>query len=202
MNTLTNTIRPITNKANTPKYIHLKEILLAEYVFIFQINKGYHVKDISQCNRKHQLLFQKIENKQQELNLMSIDSIFSIILAEVTQEVLLGKVSSFYQFTSLKNTIDDIDLIIQPDFLKFKFHDFIHHLLYRDIAKKKLYKGNIDCNKMYYLKNENDEIVYYSIYEQRSLQEMLYQKLELDIDIAKSCIKKDKAHICLRIRYI
>ncbi len=201
MNTISNPIREIVFKEDMPKYIHLKGRIFAEYIFIFQINKAYQVNDISRLHSKHQLLFQKLENKPQELNLMMIDSIFSTILAELAQEVLIGKVSSFHQYASLKNTIDDVDLLIQPNFLKFKFHDFINHLLYRDIAKKKLYKGNIDCIKMYYLKNENDEIIYYSIYEQWSLQEMLYQKLELDIDMAKSCIKKDKAHVCLRIQF-
>ena len=201
MNILYNTIHPIVNEAGSPKYIHLKEKLLAEYVLIFQINKAYDVKDISQFHSKHQLLFQKLENRHQELNLMMIDSIFSTVLADLAQEVLLGKVSSLHQYISLKNAADYVDLFIQPKLLKFKFHDFIHHILYQDLAKKKPFKGNIDCNKVYYLKDETNEINYYSMYEQKSLYEILYQKLQLDIDMAKSCIKKDKAHVCLRIHF-
>ena len=72
-------------------FIPLNKKVLAEYVFVFKVNDAYNMTDLTQVNAKHQLLIQRLDNKNQQLNLMFVDSVFFNILSDVVLEVLLNK---------------------------------------------------------------------------------------------------------------
>ena len=76
-------------------FIHLKGKIFGEYNFIYHINDGYNPKDLSSFHAKHQLLFQKISDRTAQTNLMIVDSVFPIILADIVLEVFLKKVRHF-----------------------------------------------------------------------------------------------------------
>ena len=46
----------------------------------------------------------------------------------------------------------------------------------------------MDIDKVYYLKNPKGELLYYRIYEQRELQDFLFEKLNLKIELEESYI--------------
>lgn len=79
-------------------FIPLNNKVLAEYLFVFKVNDAYTITDLTQLYAKHQLLIQRLDNKNQQLNLMFVDSIFFNILSDVVLEVLLNKVHSFKQY--------------------------------------------------------------------------------------------------------
>ncbi|MBK9330957.1 MAG: HpaII family restriction endonuclease [Ignavibacteria bacterium] len=194
-------ISPKPTNKYTPNYIHLKRITFAEYNFIYHINDGYSINDLSKFSNKTQLLFQKISSKVMQMNLMIVDSIFPLLLADVVLDTFLKGVSSFHQYTVSKDKIIISDTEFGSEYLKYKFWYFIHHLLYSDIAGKKIYKGEIDSSNIYYLKNDKNEIQYFSILEQNQLQELMFHKMNLEIVSEKSFTAKDKANICFRIFY-
>ncbi len=186
---------------NQQNFVHLKGLIFAEYNFIYHINDGYFVTDLSKFRNKTQLLFQKISNKIMQLNLMIVDSIFPILLADVVLDTFLKGVSSFHQYTISKNKIIINDTEFDSEYLKYKFLYFIHHLLFSDIASNKIYKGEIDPSKIYYHRNDKNEIQYFSIFEQNQLQDLMFQKMNLEIVSNKSFITNGEANICFRIIY-
>jgi len=189
------------NISHQPNFIHLKDKIFAEYNFIFHINDGYLINALSNFNSKDQLLFQKIKSKTLQLNLMMVDSIFPLILADVTLEVFLNGIRSFHEYAQLKNKIVINDLKLECNYLEYKFKNFIHYLLFSDIASQTTFKGIINLDRVYYLKNKIEELKYYSIFEQKEIQELLYINARLEINIDKSFINDDKANICLTIRF-
>lgn len=92
-----------------PVFIHLKEKVFAEYKIIYHINDGYAIKELSRFSSKHQLLFQKFSNKIQQMNLMYVDSIFPIHLADVALELFFNRVSAFRSYGFLEKKFVVID---------------------------------------------------------------------------------------------
>lgn len=153
MNLTAPTFSLILNETRQPKFIHLKGVTFAEYNFVYHINDGYTIKHLSKFNDKHQLLFQKISSKVKQMNLMIVDSIFPILLAGVVLEIFMNGVSSFHEFTISKNKILISNTEFDRDYLKYKFKKFIHYLLFSNIASEEVCKGNIEIDKIYYLKD-------------------------------------------------
>jgi hypothetical protein len=88
----------------------------------------------------------------------------------------------------------------ESQYLEYKFMDFIHFMLYSNIASTTPFNGETDLNRIYCLKSINKEIEYFSIYEQFALKKKLLDDLILFIDYAKSTIVGDTARLCLKIQ--
>lgn len=182
-------------------FIILKNITFAKYFFIYKVNEAYSIKKLLNFHSKHQLLFQKLESKNQHLNLMFVDSVFANILADVTLEVFLNKTNSFSRYSTSKIKIKLVAEKDESRYFKYKFFRFIHMLLYSNIASNNIFKGQEFFDRVYCLKNKFGEIDYFSIYEQTILQEKLLNELKLDIDISSSSISKQEVKLCLKISY-
>jgi hypothetical protein len=182
-------------------FTHLKGKVFAEFNIVYHINDGYAIKRLTDIQSKHQLLFQKFGSKIQQMNLMLVDSLFPIHLADAALETFLNGVSSFREYTFLKKDFIVIDTKMDVKFFRKKFFDFFLLLLYSNIASEVVCKGEFQSDHVYYLKNRSNEIYYYSIYEQRELQEMLFEKLLLEIDLNKSSISKQETNLCFRISF-
>jgi hypothetical protein len=180
-------------------FITLGNRYFAEYVFIFRINDAYSINELSKFHGKHQLLFQKLEKKNQQLNLMFVDSVFSNILADVTLEVFLNGINSFNQYSSSKNKIKLVDEKDERQYFKYKFYNFIHMLLYSSIASNSIFNGEIFSDRIYCLKNKFGKIEYFSIYEQANLQLKLLDELNLKIDFESSSVSNQEVKLCLNI---
>lgn len=195
----TQSFSPSLINTTQPNFIHLKNKTFAEYNFTYHINDGYSVKELTKFNDRNQLLFQKINSKVMQMNLMMVDSVFPLLLSEVVISVFLDKSESFQEYIDEKKSIFISNKEYDSELLKYKFRQFIHYLLFSDIFSKNVFNGNIDSNKVYYIKDENRELKYYSTFEQNELQELMFQKMKLEIDLKKSIIRKDEVEICLRI---
>ena len=180
-------------------FIHLKGKVFAEYKIIYHINDGYAIKELNRFSSKYQLLFQKFNSKIQQVNLMYVDSIFPIHLADVALEVFLNRITSFQGYASLEKQFIVIDNQRDVFYFRRKFYDFILHLLFSNIAANKFFNEEIERDNIYYLKNELSEIEYYSFYRQRELQAILFDKMLLQINLDSSFIKKQDLVLCLTL---
>lgn len=199
MNTSTQTFSPFLRETTQPNFIHLKNITFAEYNFIYHINDGYNVKELTKFNDKNQLLFQKISNKVMQMNLMMVDTVFPLLIADVVMAVFLEKFVTFQEYADAKKKIFLCDKEYDSELLEYKFRQFIHYLLFSDIFSKKVFKGTINSDNVYYLKDENGELKYYTFYEQNELQEIMFHKMKLEIDLKKSFLRKEEVEISLKI---
>jgi hypothetical protein len=184
-----------------PTFLPLTHKTFAEYTFVYRINDGYSINEISKITNKHQLLFQKLESKNQQLNLMFVDSAFASILADVALEVCIGSISSFSQYVISKNKIKVVDEKEEDRFFKFKFCNFIYLLLYSDISSKTVFNGETFTVSVYCLKNKFGELEYFSIYEQSKLQLKLLEELNLQIDFHASSVVNEETKLHLIIKY-
>lgn len=182
-------------------FINLNKRTFAEYVITYRINDAYSINELSKFCSKQQLVFQKFERKNQQLNLMFVDSVFANILADVTVEVFLNEIRSFYQYLSSKSKIKLIGEKDEDRYFKFKFYNFIHMLLYSDIAANLPFDGKEISDRVYCLKNEIGEIEYFSIYEQTILQNKLLSELKLKIDAGSSYISNREVKLHLKLFY-
>jgi hypothetical protein len=189
-------------KAPHADFINLKNFVLAEYKINYHINDCFSITKLQGVSSKHQLLFQKFESRVQQSNLLfMVDSIFPIILSDLALDVLLGKVKSFREYIQAKRSPIEIGILANEEYLKYKFFQFVHSLLYSDVSSKKLCDGTPKTNKVFCIKNESGEIGFYTFYEQQELQLLLLDKLKLEIDLSSSTISKHSVKLCLKIYY-
>ncbi|MBS1536196.1 MAG: hypothetical protein JST20_00445 [Bacteroidetes bacterium] len=182
-------------------FITLNNKTIAEYCFIFRINDAYSINQFSNFSFKQQLLFQRLENLNQQLNLTFVDSVFSNILADVVLEVFINKISTFDQYINSKYKVKLVDEKDESSYFKYKFYNFINMLLYSDIVSKDIIGGEVYSDRVYCLKNKHSEIEYFSIYEQSTLQLRLIDELKLKIDYDSSTIANQEVKLCLKILY-
>jgi HpaII restriction endonuclease len=186
---------------NSATFFHLRNLVLGEYNFIYRINDGYKITELSKFSSKHQLLFQKLHNRVQQMNLMLVDSVFPVLLADIVLEVFLNNVKSLKQYK--ENAKIDLGLSVPVDerYLKYKFKDFMELSLYSSISTKNLSNGEMDTSKVFCLKDSNGELKYYSIYERFLLFDLLVETMELKIDFKKSSIRDSTVNLCFKIIY-
>lgn len=184
--------------ARTPDFIALNNKLVAEYFLIFRINDSYSINEISKFKNKHQLLFQKVEDKSQQLNLMFVDSVFVNILADLALEVLLKNISSIQEYILSKEKIKLVEDLNEVNYFRYKFSDFIHLVLFGDISSAKQFNHELFTDRVFCLKNISGELEYFSIYEQKELQAKLLNESKVEIDYNVSSISNQGVKLCLR----
>lgn len=187
------------HKKQDTLYINLQGKTLGNYLITYHVNDCYKISELSKFSFKHQLLFQKFESKIQQMNLMLIDSVFPIILADLTLEVFINDIKSFNQYIASENKIKIMNISDEMNYFEYKFYHFIYYLLYSKIALNKVCKGESLLNMVYSLKNKMGELERYSIYERNILQLILLNRIKLEIDLASSSINKHQVKLCLNL---
>ncbi len=184
-----------------PTFIPLKNHRFAQYHFVYRINDAFTIHSLDEFQMKHQLLFQKIRNINQQLNLLFVDSCFANILSDLVLEVFLNGTNSFHDYIVSTNKIDTI--YDRKDQLYFwhKFQQFIHLLLYSDFAGNKVWTGELFSERVFVLKNNAQELVYYSYLEHPKLQEKLMKEMKLEICRESSLLREHYITLCLNISY-
>ncbi len=182
-------------------FINLNNLTFAEYVIVYRINDIFSINELSKFTNKHQLLFQRFESKNQQMNLMFVDSIFANIMADVTLDVFLNETTSFSKYLGSQSKIKLVARKDEDRFFKYKFLNFIHMLLYSDIATNLSSQVKEISNKVYCLKNEIGELEYFSIYEQSILQNKLLDEMKLKINLDSSYISNQEVKLCLSLSY-
>lgn len=197
MNILQSTPAELSLKYPKLDFIHLKGKIFGEYNIIYRINDCYSIKELDKIVAKDQLLFQKYGSKIQQFNIIIVDSVFPAILADLTLEVLLKKISSFNEYINLKKDSIIISRRWDQEFYRYKFQTFIHYFAFSNIHTQEICKGEIDTERVYY-KKSNDGVEYYPIYCLHQFQEMLLGQMEIKVDYSKSFIFNQEASICLQ----
>ena len=128
-----------------------------------------------------------------------VDSLFPGILSDIALEVFLNNVLTFNQYINLHNKVKVSENILSKEYLKYKLYTFIHQLLYSNISSNKVYSGEILTDRVFCLKNKTGEIEFYSIFEQNKLQQLLMEKMRLEINLDFSTILKENVKLSLKI---
>jgi hypothetical protein len=184
---------------NKENLIHLKNIALAEYKIVYYCNEVYSINELSSFRSKHQLLFQKIQNRTQLLNLVLVDGLFPNILADLALEVFINKVSTLNEYIIKGKSIIIIDYNIDTSYFLYKFKYFINLLLFSNIASKNPFRDSIVTNRIYYIKNKKKRIEFYSISQQKELEDVMLKKIKVNIDINKSKLTEKNLSLYLKI---
>lgn len=175
------------------KFIHLKGLVFGEFGIRYHVNDGFVIKDLMEVSSEEQLLFQKMESRIQQLNLMMVDSIFPLMLAEMATVVLLKGPMTCEQYVGS-------GMSVYGEFLmEHKLNQFIHHLLYADVADEKPFNGILDYERVYYRKGQSGGIDYFPVFEQQKLQTWLFNNAVFEIDLNKSSLTERKATLVLSV---
>ena len=86
------------------------------------------------------------------------------------------------------------------NYFAYKFSDFIHLMLYGDIASTQPYKQELHTDRVFCFRNTTGELEYFSIYDQQALQKRLLQKMKLEVDYDRSSINLQEVKVWLRMR--
>ncbi len=184
------------NNQQLTDFINLTNRQLAKYEIVFLVNDGFSLKSIRDFSFKEQLLFQSFKNKNQQLNLMLIDSVFPIILADLALLVILGKVKNLNDYLNSNERIIFPQIINDKIYFERKIMDFMNGLLYGEVGGKAVWNGNTDNRRVFCIKNTNDELDFYSIFERNKLHELLKSKMKIEVNIPK--IGKNK-NVCISL---
>lgn len=175
------------------RFIHLKALSLGSFRIVYHVNDGYVIEGLSQIRSKDQLLFQKMVSRNQQLNLMMVDSVFPLMMTEMATVVLIKGPMTCAQYVQSGNPSHGEYLMEQ------KLQQFIHHLLYADVADEKPFNGSLDYERVYYRKGENGDVEYYSIYEKRELESYVYTNAVVKIEVESSVMSGGEAILDLKI---
>lgn len=184
----------------SPSFIPLNNKTLAEYTFLYHIRDEFAFTELEQVANKWQLSFLKLNNKQQQFNLLLVDSMFINIFSDLALDVFLHQVKSFEQFIDSPSRLLIFDVDDQKYFLRHKFLQFLNLFLFSDVASYSPCHGTIFSERVYCLKNKSAELEYYSILEQSQLQLKLIKDLKLSIDFSKSQIINQSLNLVLKIQ--
>jgi hypothetical protein len=177
-------------------FINLTNRHFAEYEIIFRVNDGFSLKSLGDFSFKEQLLFQRFKNINQQLNLMLIDSVFPLILADMALLVLLGKIKNLNDYINSKERIIFPQIVNDKIYFERKIVDFINGLLYGEVGGKVVWNGDTDNRRIFCIKNTNDELDFYSIFERNMLLELLKSKMKIEVNIPK--LGKNK-NVCISL---
>lgn len=136
-------------------FIHLKNLRLADYNFVYELNKNCYRSDIKNKRKKDLIIFSGLENKTQQLNLMMIESSLPNILSDVVLDIIqAGKTSLNTIF--LKQSLENLVLKKDGDYyIKHQLKKFLHHLLFSNIGSSNVFDGKMEFENIYYCKSQN-----------------------------------------------
>ncbi len=180
-------------------FIKLTNRKLAEYNIIYHINDGFKTSDFQNFKFKEQLLFQKFENHNQQLNLMLVDSVFPIILADIALLVFLGKIKSLDNYINSDERITFPRIVNDIVFSPSKIKGFINALMYGEVGGDDSWNGETNNQRIFCRRNSNGELEYYSIYDRKELFELLINKMILEIESIE-WFNDNKTEVSLRLR--
>ncbi len=188
---------PLFSTINNQKladFINLTNRQLAEYEMVFRVNDGYKLNSIGDISFKEQLLFKRFKNINQQLNLMLIDSVFPLILADIALLVLLDKIDNLNDYLNSNERIIFPQIKNDKIYFEQKIMEFINGLLYGEVGGKGVWNGDTDNRRVFCVKNTTDELDFYSIFERKNLFELLKSKMRIEVNYAE--IGKNK-NVCI-----
>lgn len=182
---------PTQQKPTPSNFIPLNNIKLGCYTFLFKVPPSYHIKTPEQFSSKTQLYFLDIKPKRLFTNLEYVDSVFYRIWADAALLLFLGKIKSMEDYISSPHiqrfTAKGDDEI----YLRHKFWQFLHYLLYGDIGFNKAFTGNTNLHRIYCLKDAEGQLQYFPLYVEKELMPFLMKELKLRIEPSSVLLKQN-----------
>ena len=188
---------------NTPAFIKLKNKTIASYAIQYNINQCFHLQHIEQIISKHQFYFKGLLEKGQVYELMLVDTAFAEVVGKLAQEVLLKKVKTLREFLLMHKHSTIIKGYTDAFYYQFKFEHWLMQLFFPeengmlDKHSKKQFAAN--TRSVYVIKNDKDELTYFSLFESKKLFEMLLDDMQLTIDFKKSKIENGNLTLILML---
>lgn len=169
--------------ADEREFILLRDVVLARYVLVFQLREGCSVSGAEELRALYQLEFVKLADKVQQENLRYVKENFAAILADITLEVLTGRVNTFEEYLMQKLTLKTEKERNEVLYIGDSIQDFIELLVYSDISGKKMSSGERDFTRIFGATDESDGYpVFYSLFDRLKLYARLRKEIKLEID--------------------
>lgn len=172
-----------TFDADEREFILLSDVELARYVFVFQLREGCSISGVDDLRALYQLEFVRLADNVQQENLRFLKEGFAAILADITLEVLTGRVSSFDDYLTQKLTLRTEKERNEVLYVGDSIQDFIELLVYSDISEKKPSSGERDFTRIIGATDESAGYpVFYSLFDRLKLYARLRKEIKLEID--------------------
>ena len=186
--------------ADEREFILLRDVELARYVLVYQLREGCCVANADELRSLYQLEFVKLADKAQHENLRCVNDGFDTILADITLEVLTGRVASFEEYLVQKLTLKTEKERNEVLYTGDTIQDFIEMLVYSDISKKNPSSGERDFTRIFGVSDHtNGHPVFYSLFDRLKLYARLRKEIKLEINRGSIDINGREVQIELRI---
>jgi hypothetical protein len=192
-------------ETTAPAFIKLKNKTIASYAINYKINQCYHLQHVEQISSKHQFYYKGMLKKEHVYQLMLVDTAFAEVIGKLAQDVLLGNVKTLNEFLFLHHQSTIIKGYTDAFYFKYKFEHWLMQLFFpeENVMLNKHAKKQFAANtrSIYVLKNNLDVIAYFSIFERKKLFEMLFDLMQLRIDLKKSKIENETLSLFLNLEF-
>lgn len=188
--------------ADEREFILLRDVELARYVLVFQLREGCSVSGAGELRALYQLEFVKLADKVQQENLRHVKENFAAILADITLEVLTGRVNTFEEYLMQKLTLKMEKERNEVLYIGDSIQDFIELLVYSDISGKKMSSGERDFTRIFGATDVSGGYpVFYSLFDRLKLYARLRKEIKLEIDRGAIDIngREVRVELCLSV---
>lgn len=163
------------------RFAGIRKRVLAEYGIVF-LQKNESINLISAV----QLLPVRFARPYQQDNLMQIDSMLPLVIADLVANAWLGAIHTPKEYLYLPKEMHQPD--IENDILYYgnMLREFIESLLYTDIARKPTWLGDKNYSKTYTRSTKPGQTGYDTLFDRLKLRDYLLDNLEIAL-INKRC---------------
>jgi hypothetical protein len=195
---------PIT-QTNAPNFIKLKNQTIASYAIQYNINPCFNFQKIEQLKSTHQFYYKGMLKKEHVYELMLVDTAFEEVIGKLAQEVLLGNVKTLNDFLLLHHQSTIIKGYTDAFYFQYKFEQWLMQLFFpeENVNLNKQSKTQFAANtkSVYVVKNKEGELTYFSLFESKQLFEMLFDMMQLRIDLKKSKIENETLTLFMNLEF-
>lgn len=190
---------------NTPAFIKLKNKTIASYAIQYNINQCFQFQHVEQISAKHQFYYKGLLEKEQVYELMLVDTAFAEIVGKLAKEVLLKKVKTLREFLSIHKHATIINGYTDAFYFQYKFEHWLMQLFFPEengmLSKQSKTQLSANTRSVYVFKNDNGELTYFSIFESKKLFEMLFDLMQLRIELEKSKIEDETLTLVMNLEF-
>ena len=190
---------------NTPAFIKLKNKTIASYTIQYNINQCFHLQHVEQISAKHQFYFKSLLKKEQVYELMLVDRAFAEIVGKLAQEVLVKKVKTLREFISIHKHSTIVNGYTDAFYYQYKFEHWLMQLFFPEensmLNKHSKTKLSANTRSVYVLKNDKGELAYFSVFERIKFFELLFDLMQLRIDLEKSTIENETLTLLMNLEF-
>jgi hypothetical protein len=188
-----------------PAFIKLKNQTIASYAIQYNINQCFHFERIEQLKSTHQFYYKGMLKKEHVYELMLVDTAFAEVIGKLAQEVLLGKIKTLNDFLLLHHQSTIIKGYTDAFYYQYKFEQWLMQLFFpeENVMLNNHSKTQFAANtrSVYVVKSTNGELTYFSIFESKQFFEMLFNMMQLRLELEKSKIEDETLILFMNLEF-